>query len=200
MKILVGDKGNIDFDGPIPMSSGRKKEFLMFMRSLFDIVTEEEGEEFRSDRLGEKFFGRSWTSDELKILLEIEDTNRICERLGRSWLSVDIKRGEFMPEFMRWAHQKGCDIMKEDTKKLIEEFMAEREEEKSKRRLERMEKRNEPKELEKKREDLLKMLQMIDIRIQCGQRLPEDDEIIVETKKELKEAEERLRQLDESDI
>lgn len=194
MKILIGDKGNVDFDESVQMSPKQKVEFLKFMRGLFDVVIEEEGEEHRSGRLGDKLFFRKWTSEELKILLEIEDTNKVCERLGRSWMSVDIKRGEFIPEFMYWAHIKGYDIVRGDTKKLIEEFMEEKEKEKQERRKARRAKGNELPNLKRRLENLQGKLRAIDLRIRCGMKTPNDDNIISETKREIKEVEEAIKQ------
>jgi|GEM_PF-1003244 len=194
MRILIGDKGNVDFDEAIQMSPKQKAEFLKFMKSLFDVVIEEEVDELRSDRLGDRVFFRKWTSEELKILLEIEDTNKVCERLGRSWMSVDIMRGGFIPEFMYWAHIKGYDIVYGDTKKLIEEFMEEKEKEKQERRNARRAEKNELPNLKQKLENFQRKLEAIKLRIRCGMKTPDDENIISETEREIREVEEKIKQ------
>lgn len=194
MKILIGDKGNIDFDGPIRMSSEQKKQFIKLMKNLFAVVVKEECDELRIHRLGDKMFARTWTSNELKLLLEIKDTDKIAQELGRSWMSVDIKRGEFIPEFMMWAHDKNYNILYDDTKKLIEEFMEEKEKLKQERRNEKKKLPN----LKQEREKLKKTLKRTELRIRCGITSSNDDNIIAKIKKEIKEVDEKIKFLEEN--
>ncbi len=93
MRILKGDKGHYDFDGPILMSSVQRQDFEKMMRSLFSVVQFEQGEQPRVERLGDKIFARPWSLDEISCLYEIKDIDTVCKELGRSWMSVDIKRG-----------------------------------------------------------------------------------------------------------
>lgn len=123
MKILLGDKGNIDFEDPVKMDDDQQKKFFTFLQNMFKVVKFERVDEFRTERIGDKFFMREWTFEEYANLLEIEDTDKVAEILGRSWMSVDIKRGGFIPYFLAWTSQKGKDPLKEDVKPLIKEFM-----------------------------------------------------------------------------
>lgn len=149
MKILIGDNGNVDFDSPVQMTSEQKDKLIEFLRSMFAIVEEEPASEFRTDRIGDKFFMRSWTSSEHALLLEIEDTSKVAEKLGRSWMSVDIKRGEFLPEFLMWAHEKNKDLLKGNINELIEEFMKTKQEKIKEKRKRRREKKTNIEKIDK---------------------------------------------------
>ncbi len=130
MKVLVGNNGNVDLDGPMEMNKKQRKAFFEMMGSLFAVVQQEKSNVVRFERLGNKMFLRAWEPEEYALLLEIEDTKKISERLGRSWMSVDIKRGEFFSNFMIWVQRKGKDILKDDVTGLIEEFLKEKENDK----------------------------------------------------------------------
>lgn len=128
MKILIGDKWGVDFDAPIKMSSEQKDKFISFLKTLFSVVEEEYTGELRVNRIGDKLFMKEWTPAELALLLEVEtkDTDMVAEELGRSWMSVDIKRGEFIPKYLAWVRERGIDLLSANTKELIKEFMKEK--------------------------------------------------------------------------
>lgn len=183
MKILIGDKGHIDFDEPILMSPEQREKFIEMMKELFSVIQLERTDKYRLDRLGDKIFARNWTTDELKYLLEIKDIDTICEGLGRSWMSVDIKRGDFIPLFMTWAHVKGYDIVHGDIKTLIEEFIEEKELEKQERREAR--KNNSIDALQRKIDRLNKKQDSIYRRMRVGLKYPEDESILSELKAQI---------------
>ncbi len=130
MKVLVGNNGNIDLDGPVEMNRKQRKAFFELMRDMFAVVQEEKSNVVRFERLGNKMFLRQWEPEEYALLLEIEDTKIISEKLGRSWMSVDIKRGEFFSNFMIWVQRKGKNIIDDNITTLIEEFLKEKENDK----------------------------------------------------------------------
>jgi hypothetical protein len=157
MKVLVGNNGNVDLDGPMEMNKKQRKAFFEMMGSMFAVVQQEKSNVVRFERLGNKMFLRAWEPEEYALLLEIEDTKKISERLGRSWMSVDIKRGEFFSNFMIWVQRKGKDIIKDDVTGLIEEFLKEKENDKflrkEKKKLDRQ-KRKQIKALEERIENI----------------------------------------------
>ena len=130
MRILIGDKDHVDFDSPVKMTEKQMDKFIDFMKSIFSVVKKEPCDKFRTDRIGDKLFFCEWDPDELKLLWEIKDNDHLCQDLGRTWMSVDIKRGDFYQPFMKWINEAGHDLAKEDVKKLIEEFLKEQEIEK----------------------------------------------------------------------
>ena len=157
MKILIGDKDNVDFGYPIIMNSGQKKRFIDFLKTIFAVVEEEETDVLRTSRLGSKFFSRSWSTEEYQYLLELKDTDKLSELLGRSWISVDIKRGDFIPDFMSWASETKKDLLKGDLKKMIEEFMKEKRNELINRKKKRKENNLKLKEMERLEEELISL-------------------------------------------
>ncbi|MCU0799673.1 MAG: hypothetical protein MUC62_08380 [Candidatus Thermoplasmatota archaeon] len=130
MKVLVGNNGNIDLDGPVEMNKKQRKAFFELMGDMFSVVQQEKSTSIRFERLGNKMFLRQWEPEEYALLLEIEDTRKISEKLGRSWMSVDIKRGEFFSNFMIWVQKKGKNIINDNVTELIEEFLKEKENDK----------------------------------------------------------------------
>jgi len=200
MKILIGDKGSVDFDEPIKLSPEQFDKFVKLMRKLFAVVKVEESDKPRKARLGERIrFNRRWAEEELKLLLEIEDNQTVAEKLGRTWTSVNIKRGEWIPTFMKWAEDKGYNIIDEITrgnvKKYIIEFMEEREREKRIRRKQRKKEIEKIKILEKELNSKKQLLKAIQLRRECGLAQPEDKEQIFKIKKQIEEIEKQINEL-----
>jgi hypothetical protein len=193
MKILLGDKGHFDFDGPILMSPEQKKDFEKMMRELFTVIQFEQGEHFRVKRLGDKIFTRPWALDELRCLLEIKDINTVCRELGRSWMSVDIKRGEFMPDFMSWAYENGRDIIQGDTRNLIEEYIKDRELEKLERREQRKLEKVSIEKLREKIDHLNRKEKSIYERRRVGLKYPKDEKILSDIIGQIADIEEKIK-------
>ncbi|MFH1828719.1 MAG: hypothetical protein ABH824_05675 [Nanoarchaeota archaeon] len=155
MKILIGDKGNIDFESPVNMDKDQKEKFIEFLESMFEVVKVQETDSFRDERIGDKFFMKAWALEEYQALLNIENTtDKVAEILGRSWMSVDIKRGGFIPDFLAWTSENKKDPLKDDIKKLIKEFMKEKEGEILARRQQKSLKLQKQKELSRSEEEL----------------------------------------------
>ena len=200
MKILIGDRDGVDFDTPIKVKEKQKKEIIKFLKNMFKVVVVENTTSFRTERMGDKFFMREWTPDEYAVLLEIEDTNKVAEMLGRSWMSVNIKRGDFIPDFLTWTRKKGKDILKDDIKKLIEEFMKEKQEEIISRRKKRKKIRQIEKEIEELKDELEnlnseKRKRQIELAITLGQLKNMSVEEFIQNKK--KEINNKIFQLKE---
>jgi len=193
MKIYIGDKGNVDFDAPIQVTEEQAQKIINFFKELYreDIVEIDTSSEFRSDRLGDKLFQRRWSTEEYAALLELDkDTDELTEGLGRTWMSIDIKRGEWIPKFLSWARVNNKNFIEGNIKEIIKEYFSYLEEQK---RLRKEEKRNlkkkrlesERKRLEKKLKSqfLLKKLHSYDKNI---------DRAIENTQRELEEINRKL--------
>lgn len=150
MKILIGDKGNVDFDEPIKITNKQKEDFIEFMKTIFAVVEIENIDEIRAERLGDKGFLRKWTVDEYAVLLETKDNLKVMELLGRTGMSVIIQRGVFYPAFYTWCQNNGKNILKGDIKPLITEFLEYTELLKKKRREERKKEKMSKEELAEK--------------------------------------------------
>ncbi len=150
-RILVGHRGGVDFGSPVQMTDAQRAKFIDFLNHMFAVVDVEPVDEFRTERLGAKIFQRAWTADELRYLLDFEDTETVCEQLGRSWMSIDLMRGHFIPELLEWAERAGYNVARDDTKRLIEEFLKEKKLLAQQRREHRTKYRGECEELRRKR-------------------------------------------------
>lgn len=134
MKILIGVNGNVDFDGALVMSDAQKKKFMEFLHNMFAVVNEERGT--RSDRIGTKSFLKPWVDEELRLLADIRETNwNLQRKLGRTWMSIDIKRGHILGELLPWAHSHGLDPLGQNRAAVIDAFLKYEQSEKDKYRL-----------------------------------------------------------------
>jgi len=125
---LVADGGNVDFDGPVELSAEERLRFLGLLRRTFDarVVEEETVSETRTARIGDQAFQRAWTDSEYAIPLEPIGTEEMSRRLGRTWMSVVMKRGQFYGPFLEWVNAKGQSLLKGDVEKLIKEYLEEK--------------------------------------------------------------------------
>lgn len=199
MRILIGDKGNVDFGSPANMSEQQFGEFKKLLEELFDIVEIEPKEEIRYERLGDEdyFPRRIWSPEERALLLEIGDNEEVAERLGRTVMSVQIQRGEWVPNFKRWADEKGYNFIQEirkgNIKKLIEEYVKEKELEKKARRMERKKEREELENLKEELKRYKSRIKSIELRISCGDKKEGDEKRIEEAKQKIKELEVEIK-------
>jgi hypothetical protein len=148
MKILKGDKGNIDFESSLQLNEEQKERLINFLREIFYHVEVRESENFRVERLGaNNAFNKEWEQEEFELLLKLDVPNKeVSRKLGRTWMSVEMKRISFIPEMMDYAMKKGVDIYKTDIKKLVREFIAEHQEKILKRKQEKREEKKRVKE------------------------------------------------------
>jgi len=194
MKILIGDKGNVDFDGAIPMTEHQQDSFIKFMKTIFNPVSKVEKNNFRTERIGDKMFVRKWDdSDEIAILLDVNmELEKVCESLGRTWMSVNIKRGEIIPELMRWADLKGYNLINGNVKEIIEEYLIEKKEIAKEKRASRSSRNKEINKLIDKIDKLKTKLNSIGLRNRVGIVDTHDEEKIREANEEIKDIEDEL--------
>ncbi len=174
MEILIGDKGHVDFDSPIKVTASQKEQIIHFFESIYSVVEPVETDHFRTERLGDKFFIKEWTDGEYAIIFQMENTERVCEMLGRSWMSVDIRRGQFMPVFLEWAKVNNIDLVKCDIKKCIKEFLKEKRDMLNLKKQEKKERRQSVKRIEKKLKSYSEKRKTMQFMIGVG-KATEDD-------------------------
>jgi len=128
-EILLGSKGKVDFNKPLEMSEQEYKDFIELLGQLFDeeVIQEEPMNNLRKDRLGDKHFSREWTTLEYRLLYNTENTQKVAEKLGRSWMSVDMRRGQFLPDFTTWAQDNDYDLARDDIESLVDEYIEQKE-------------------------------------------------------------------------
>jgi hypothetical protein len=192
MKLLKGDKGNIDFANPIQLSEEKKERFLNFLKEMFYHVEIKEVPSFRDSRLGEKSFQREWEDEEYELLFRIDMPNEsVAKQLGRSWMSIEMKRVmvDYVTKVMGYAAEREIDVYQVDIKELVKDFLKEQNEKKLKRKEERekanREKKEEMQEYQRLKEDIPRDEKMIGV---VGSPVTKE---VLEGKKE------RLRELKE---
>lgn len=187
MILLRGNKGNIDFSSPIKLNEEQRERLMNFLKEMFYHVELKESI-FRPERLGSNNpFNKEWEPEEFEILLKLDETNlEVSRKLGRTWMSVEMKRISFIPEMMNFAAEKGVDIYKTDIKKLVRDYIKEHKADILKRKEERKEQRVEEK-AEKKEYKNLK------------ERIPKFENLVgmkgFPTKEQLKEMKKRFEEL-----
>lgn len=184
----------MDFDSPIPMIESQQDLFIKFMKTIFNPVKKIETDNFRTERIGEKIFGRRWDDpNEIAMLLNVNiELEKVCELLGRTWMSVDIKRGEIVPELMRWVDSKGYNLINGDIKEIIKEYLEEKKEIAKKKRASKSSCNKEINRLTDKIDKLDVRLESIRLRNRIGIINPTDEEKILNTIQEIKDIEYEL--------
>lgn len=127
MRILVNNEEYVDLEAPINMSDRQIEKFVSFMKSSFSgIETLEVKEPVKEFAIGtgDK---KDWNNvDELSLLLGPDDNDTIASKTGRNEMSVRMKRGDFVKEFMAWAKKKGYAYSPRSVeKKVVKEFLQE---------------------------------------------------------------------------
>ncbi|MCK4796302.1 MAG: hypothetical protein KAT05_02910 [Spirochaetes bacterium] len=194
MKILVGEKGNVDFDQPVKMTKEQQNDFIKFMKTIFKPVHPMETDKFRKFRIGDQYFPRKWNdSEERSMLLDINvDTDKLCELLGRTWMGVNIKRGDFIPDLLVWADSKGYNIFKGDRKKIIEEYLEEKRNLVNEKRAHRSSRQKKINELITEINNNYRFIDSVNLRNRVGLSSEKDDEIIERKKTEIESIENEL--------
>lgn len=197
MKILYGTNDNVDFDAPIKMTPEQQKKFISFMESMFKVVKPVYVDETRTDRIGDKFFSRKWDNEEYYYLYDMSaDTDEVAAMLGRSWMSVNVKRGQFLSAFLYWAEVHKKDLIKGDIKELITEFLKSKEakrNEKKRQRTERKKKERLLEEYEDELEGIPKRREHLDFYKKFNEVKPEAYEKINKREAELRKLIDELR-------
>jgi len=121
MKIFAS-KTHIDLEAPIQMTETQQEKFIKFMKKMFMNVSVDydiwEATKIMPDDMDRTNI--KWTIDDYLTLLEPKSNKQIEEKLGRTEMSVKMKRGSFVPDFYSWMCSKG--YTSPITKEKIEEF------------------------------------------------------------------------------
>jgi hypothetical protein len=201
MKILVGDNGNVDFDAPIEASDEQIEKLVNFFKTLYrsEVVDIDDESDFRSERIGEKLFQKTWSVPEYAALLDLDkDTDELSEELGRTWMSVDIQRGHWIPRFQTWAKRNNKNFIKGDIKKIVKEYLDHLDKQKLLRKEQRKQEDIKKKRLIKQKKSLEKKLksQKLFKRTRPNSDI---DKVIQETITKIEEVEAELNKYDFGD-
>jgi|TARA_Y100000310_G_C20568544_1_gene756818 hypothetical protein len=193
MKILRGDNLNIDFEKPLKLSSEQFEKFKNYLQKFFEFIETEECESFRQERLGDKFFSREWMIEEDALLFDITQTNEILvKKLGRTWMSIDMRRGSMVPEILSFAKEKKVDIYKVNIKKLISQYQEEHRNKILERRESKVKRRTNKKKWEGELNILKEEVPKLNALMGFGDITPE---VIEEKKKRIEELFNKLEEM-----
>lgn len=125
MRLIYGEWG-IDLGAPVYMSDQQRERFIEFMQRLLPSIKVENIQEKEKPGPGGGK-ARTWTKDELELLLKTDDNETLARKLERPEMSVMMKRAELQPEFFGWAQRNGYVIPAENTTRepLIRKFLEE---------------------------------------------------------------------------
>ena len=203
MKVLCSEKGKVDFDEPIISDDKKSQELIKWFKNNFreNCVEIVEKDEIRTVRLGESDkirWAKKWSRHERAALCDMyKSTDQIAEELGRTWMSVNPKRGKYIGDSLMYAARKNIKLTKQNILEYIQEYLDYRENIKR-------EQREQKKALDLKRRRIEKNLesakgkkesQKLLLRIQ-----PNSENIalaIKETEKEIEELSKKLKEMDE---
>ncbi|MEM4729026.1 MAG: hypothetical protein QXH42_04610 [Thermoplasmata archaeon] len=107
------------------MSEEQRKRFIRFFEETFpgNVMVEERQEATKEVHPGERKM-KSWSVDEYVALLGPEDNDTLAKKLKRTVMSVQMRRGGFIPDFAEWLKKKGLSYRGE--KRIIEEYLSKR--------------------------------------------------------------------------
>jgi hypothetical protein len=122
MKICVSQT-HVDLEAPIQMTDEQYGTFIDFFTDMFEDV--EIKEVIEAER-GPPGHGEhiKWTVDDYLALLKPDDNIEIANAIGRSDMSIRMKRGSFIPEFLSWMNKKS--YSEPYTREMIEEYLEEK--------------------------------------------------------------------------
>ncbi len=90
----------VDFEAPIWMSENQRVKFIAFFKNLFSetkVINIKEPE--KKVRYSERRI-KHWSPKEYSLLFTPKTNEELAEELGRSEMSVNMQRAEFLPEFI----------------------------------------------------------------------------------------------------
>jgi len=200
IRILRGDKNNVDFDGPLKLTSEERVKLFNLLRDLFDPVEEEKVSSLRNWRMGGNRiqYPRAWTDKEYEVLLKSHTLEEAENKLARSGMAIIVQDGKWRPKFFEWCQKAGKNPFSGEMSQLIKNFMKEQAEAILARRKKRTVLRKKEKELrvleaELKRWDSDEKRRQIEFMIHLGKIKSKTVSAVIAEKK--KEIEQKIAQL-----
>ena len=125
MKFSVHKDGYVDLETPIHMTEEQREAFIEFFKKMFpgevSVGDTVEPPVYTGEREGTT--PKRWTVEEYVMLLDPERNLRVANKIGRSEMSIQMKRGEFVPGFLAWVKEKGYSLI--DPEELVRLFFKE---------------------------------------------------------------------------
>jgi hypothetical protein len=105
VKIIVFESGLVDLEAPIQMTDAQRKQFIAFFQKNFGEVSVQDIEEPVKNMGERESTPKKWTVEEFALLLGPETNEELTIAMGRTIMSVTIRRGGFVPEFLSWCEE-----------------------------------------------------------------------------------------------
>lgn len=113
-----------DFEAPVYMTDNQLDKFILFLENMYGTKIQTKDIIEKSREPIEHEDQKKWTPYEILALFGSEDNISLARKLNRKEMSVRMKRGIFMADFVSWARKKGYALP--PTKKMIQEFLDQR--------------------------------------------------------------------------
>jgi len=133
VKILVYKSGHVDMGAPVHMTDDQRGKFIDFMKKTFqDVEVSEREEKTRNKPTSVNTEPKRWEPDEYLALLGPESNEVLSAKWlrnfskNRSPMSIKMKRGSFVPEFISWMKSKGYISIKQVDRDMIAIYLEER--------------------------------------------------------------------------
>jgi hypothetical protein len=125
---IYASETHVDLEAPINMSEIQQEKFIEFMEIICPDISVINVREISKKKpvKDEPPNPKKWTVDDYFAILGAESNNELENKLGRTEMSVKMKRGTFVPDFYYWINSKG--YIAPITKEMVEEFLNERRE------------------------------------------------------------------------
>lgn len=123
MRILIKED-YVDLEAPIQMTDKQAEKFYDFLDKMFPgEVQEVQNVPEATKEVGDRTYNyKDWTPENLLDLLSSDDNDTVADKQGRTRMSVLMRRGYFVPEFMKWAKSNGYALPA--NAKMIQEFLS----------------------------------------------------------------------------
>jgi hypothetical protein len=128
VKIIVSEDGGVDFATPIYVSEQKANKIIDFLRALVGDIEVQHVEEPHISYDRGPSSSKRWTREEYLELLKASSSEELEEKLGRSDMSIGMRRGDFLPLYLEWLRRKGLLERREDhgvQEKFVDEVLSE---------------------------------------------------------------------------
>lgn len=125
MKIYTS-KTHLDLEVPINMTDIQQEKFIEFMEKICPEIDVTNVREMSKKKpvIAPKEPPNKWTVDDYFAILGAESNFELGNELGRTEMSVKMKRGIFVLDLYSWINSMG--YIAPITKEMVEEFLNER--------------------------------------------------------------------------
>lgn len=124
VEIIVSKDGLVDFKAPVFMTPRQQDLFIKYMKLKYQNVGLVEVPEPEINRSNTNKIYKKWESkDYVQLLLAVlkeKEPDEIIEKLGRNDMSIIIKIGKVLPEYLKWKKENSIN---EDSPESVRKYI-----------------------------------------------------------------------------